>query len=109
MDEFDVELPDTSADPEPPASTPEPGEMYRRIESEPALPVVYVDWQHPKHKLWAAQRVARGLEAPFYVRLPSGELGWVPWPGSKIVAQQERAWEMDLFTPSTIPDLKKGK
>lgn len=109
MDIIDPFANEQPPDPEPPASTPEPGETYQRIESEPALPVVYVDWQHPKHKLWAAQRAARGLEAPFYVRLPSGELGWVPWPGSKIVAQQERAWEMDLFTPSTIPDLKKGK
>ena len=95
--------------PEPPASTPEPGEVYQRAPDETAYPVVDVAWQHPKHKLWAAERVARGLEAPFYVAMPSGTIAWVPWPGSKVVPPEDIAWELDLFRPTVFGDQKKGK
>lgn len=110
MGDYEVELPDEpTPEPEPPASTPEPGETYQRAPSEPVFRVADVGWQHPQHKLWAAQREARGLEPPFYVTTPSGELAWVPWPGSKVVSQEDIAWEMDMFRPNVDSDLKKGK
>lgn len=109
MEIIDPFAEEPTPEPEPPSSTPEPGETYQRAPGEPVFQVADVSWQHPKHKLWAEHRAKRGIEAPFYVMTPAGELAWVPWPGSKVVAQDDIAWEMDMFRPSVDADLKKGK
>ena len=80
MNEFDrlTEGFEPPPDPEPPTLTPEPGETYQRPPDEPLYQVIDIAWQHPQHKAWAAEREARGLEAPFYVRTPHGTTAWVP-------------------------------
>lgn len=106
-DEFDHLLDEVSVPQveDPPTATPDFGETYK------GLPVVSVSWQHPKHELWAKMRRAKELSDPFYVSLPSGALGWVPWPGSQIVAQDDQAWEMDLIreVESDLRPAKKAK